>query len=173
MENNKINKVVVFKIIISLIIIMLVSLPWYKFNISWPSYMFGGKVLLELNYIIALVFLMIYISINIFSKKSRLSNITNTVLIDVLLISFAYNHNISVMIPIIVVFKDIYITNIRTNKTKINNISDILMYIGFAFVLIGNIPFELLNLAIDQGIIIIAACIGLYDGIDVLLSEKK
>ena len=172
MENNKRSKYDIFVITIVIVMIMLVSLPWYKFNIIWPSYMFGGKVILELNYIITFVCLVFYLLLGIFNY-SRYGHILNQILIDGLLISFAYNHNVSLMIPLLVVFKDLCLLNNRVKRTKMDKVSNVIIYIGFMFVFLGNIPFEFLNLAIDQGLIIVGTCIGLYNGICNLLVSKK
>lgn len=172
MESNKKNRYDIFIITMVILLISLVSLPWYKFNIMWPSYMFGGKVILELNYIIAFCVLVLYLILGIFNY-SRYSNMLDQILIDGILISFAYNHNISIMVPLIIVFKDLCMLNNRVKKTKMDKASNIIIYIGFMFVFLGNIPFEFLNLAIDQGLIIIGTCLGLYNGICNLLVSKK
>ena len=169
MENNKFK---ITRIVLVILLILLVSTPWYKFNIRWPSYMFGGKVILELNYIISSILLILYLLLSLFNHNP-FSDVLHQVLIDSLLISLAYNHNISLIIPLLVVLKDIIITNKNIKKTKMDRASNIIIYIGFMFVFLGNIPFELLNLAIDQGLIIIGSCMGIYNSISILLENKK
>lgn len=165
MENKKVSSAFIFKTIISFIIFILLSFPWFKFNVTWPSYMFGGKVIIELNYIISLVFLIIYLFMCFFNDNNSLNNVSNKVLIDGILIALAYNHSISILLPIIVVVKDIFVLYLKGKVTSIDKVSNIIMFIGIILVLLGNIPFEFLNLAVDQGLIILASCMSIYSGI--------
>lgn len=176
MENNKISGTFKIKTIISTFIIILISFPWYKLNIIWPSYMFVGKIIIELNYLIALVLLISYLIIYyIYYNKSNmaLNNINNKILINGVLISFAYNHNISILIPIIIVINSIMSLYLKNKINHLDRISDIIMYIGIVFVLIGNLPFEFLNLAVDQGLIIIASCFSIYSSVINISTNKN
>ena len=182
MKKNESNKLTIIRIFLSLIIIFLLAMPWYKFNISWSSYMFGGKVLIEFNYIVAAILLIIFLLMYFANRKSImasnygkiLNSISYKVLINGLLITFAYNKNISVLIPLIVIIRDIFVTSVSLNTKVlvIDKVSRVLMILGILLVLVGNIPFEFLNLAIDQGIILIATCLSVYSGCEYFLIYK-
>ena len=175
MDIKETSKLTIIRFFISLAIIFFVALPWYKFNIIWPSYMFGGKVIIELNYILATILLLLFLIIYfIDSKRSKgLNDIIYKILIDGLLMTFAFNHNIGLIIPLIVIIRDILVLGHNNIKsTSLDRISNIVMIIGIFFVLVGNIPFELLNLAVDQGLILIATCIKVYQGCLYFLMSK-
>lgn len=188
------NILTISRIVLSVIVLCLIGLPWYKFNFTWPSYMFGGKVVVELNYIIAAVIFGIacltdmldgyfarkYNAVTDFGKC--MDAIADKILVNGVLIILAYNHNIALIIPIIIVIRDTFVDAIKmvsASKNKVigasmaGKIKTVFMMIGIIFVLIGNLPFEFLNLAVDQGIVLIATCLSIYSGIEYYLVNKE
>ena len=188
------NILTISRIILSIIILCLIGLPWYKFNIVWPSYLIGGKVVLELNYIISAIIFAIaaitdFLDGYLARKYNAVSNfgklmdaIADKVLVNGILIILAYNHNIGLIIPVIIVIRDIFVDAIKMVSASNNKvigastagkIKTIFMMVGIFFVLIGNLPFEFFNLDIDQGIILIATCLSIYSGIEYYLVNKE
>ena len=187
------NILTITRIFLSIIVLCLIGLPWYKFNITWPSYMFGGKVVVELNYLISAVIFAIACLTDMldgyFARKwdavsdfgKCMDAIADKVLVNGVLIILAYNHNISLIIPVIIIIRDICVDAIKmvsASKAKVigasiaGKIKTIFMMVGITLVLIGNIPFEFFNLAVDQGLILIATCLSIYSGIEYFLVNK-
>ena len=188
------NILTISRIVLSIIVLCLIGLPWYKFNITWPSYMFGGKVVLELNYIIAAIIFAIacltdmldgylarkYDAVSDFGKC--MDAIADKVLVYGVLIILAYNHNIALIVPVIIVIRDTFVDAIKmisASKKKVigasmaGKVKTVFMMIGIISVLIGNLPFEFFNLAVDQGIVLIATCLSVYSGIEYYLANKE
>ena len=188
------NIITMIRIILSVVVLLLLGLPWHKFNIVWPSYMFYGKVVVELNYLLSAIIFAIasftdfldgYLARkwNVVSDFGKVMDaIADKVLVNGVLIILAYNHNIMLMIPVVIVLRDICVDAIKSvcgSKGKVigasiaGKIKTIFMLIGIILVLAGNIPFEFFNLAVDQGLILIATCLSVYSGVEYFLVNKK
>lgn len=191
---KKVPNILTFiRIILSIFILCLLGLPWYKFNITWPSYMFGGKVIVELNYLISAIIFMIasvtdfldgyiarkYDAVSDFGKV--MDSIADKLLVNGVLIVLAYNRNIALIVPVVIVLRDIVVDAIKSvcgSKGKViaasiaGKIKTATMMVGILFVLIGNIPFEFFNLAIDQGLVLIATILSVYSGVEYFLVNK-
>ena len=194
MKLNLPNKLTVLRIILSLIILLLIGLPWSDFNISWPIYLLGGKVVLRLNYLIA-AFLFIIAALTdmldgkIARKRNEITDfgkmidsIADKILVNGLLIVLAYNHDISLIVPVIIVLRDTFVDGIKMiagNKGQViaastaGKIKTAIMMIGLTLVLIGNIPMEFFGIALDELLILIATCLSLYSGIEYYLTNKE
>ena len=49
---NKANKITMSRVIMSIIIIVLLLFPFDQMGIDFPTYLIGGKILIDLKYII-------------------------------------------------------------------------------------------------------------------------
>ena len=188
------NKLTILRLFIALSILVLLGVNWSSFNVVWPMYLIGGKVVLRLNYLISFgLFLLEYLIyiIDIWSIRKKKNNnnevniflddLVSKVLIDSILVILAYNHDISLIIPIAIIISDIVIYNIKANSSgKINyndnsitnKIKSVFMFLGISILLIENVPMEFFSIALDQLIIIIACCISIYISVDCYLSNK-
>ena len=188
------NKLTMMRIALAIIILCLLGLPWQYFNITWPTYILGGRVILKLNYLISALLFIIASLTDLFDGKiARKYNmvtdfgkvmdaIADKVLVNGVLIILAYNHDISVIIPVIIVLRDTCVDAIKMvsgNNGKVvaasmaGKVKTACMMTGIALVLLGNIPFEFFNIAIDQGIILVAVCLSIYSGIEYYLNHKE
>lgn len=187
------NKLTMMRIVLSIIILCLLGLPWQYFNINWPIYIIGGKVILKLNYLISAILFIVASLTDLFDGKiARKYNlvtdfgkvmdaIADKILVNGILIILAYNHDISVIVPVIIVLRDTFVDAIKMVSGKngkvvaasmAGKVKTACMMTGIALVLLGNIPFELFNIAIDEGIILVAVCLSVYSGIEYYLNNK-
>jgi CDP-diacylglycerol---glycerol-3-phosphate 3-phosphatidyltransferase len=188
------NKLTFLRIILAIIILLLLGLPWQNFNVNWPIYLVGGKVILKLNYLVSAILFVIAALTDMFDGKlaRKYNAVTNygkvmdaiadKVLVNGILIILAYNHDISVIVPVIIVIRDIVVDAIKMvsgNNGKVvaasmaGKIKTAFMMVGITFVLVGNIPFEFFNIAFDQGLILVATCLSIYSGIEYYLNNKE
>lgn len=188
------NKLTMMRIVLAIIILCLLGLPWQYFNITWPTYILGGRVILKLNYLISALLFIIASLTDLFDGKiARKYNmvtdfgkvmdaIADKVLVNGVLIILAYNHDISVIIPVIIVLRDTCVDAIKmvsgsngkvVAASMAGKVKTACMMTGIALVLLGNIPFEFFNIAIDQGIILVAVCLSIYSGIEYYLNHKE
>src|SRR5574344_1148717 len=193
MKMNLPNKLTIVRIILSIIILCLLGLPWQNFNVNFPTYLFGGKVLIKLNYLISAgLFIIAALTDSLDGYLARKNNmvtdfgkvmdaIADKILVNGVLIILAYNHDISVLVPVIIVLRDTIVDAIKMvsgNKGKVvaasmaGKAKTLTMMVGITFVLVGNIPFEFFNIAVDQGLILVATCLSIYSGILYYLNNK-
>ena len=194
MKMNLPNKLTIFRIIMAIIILCLLGLPWQYFNINFPTYLFGGKVLIKLNYLIsAILFVIASLTDMLDGYLARKNNmvtdfgkvmdaIADKILVNGVLIILAYNHDISVIVPVIIVTRDIVVDSIKMvsgGKGKVigasmaGKIKTACMMVGITLVLFSNIPLEFFGIALDQGLVLIATCLSIYSGIQYYLVNRE
>ncbi len=194
MKMNLPNKLTMFRIFLTIIVLILLGINWSQFNFEWPTYLVGGKVVLKLNYLIsAVIFVIASITDFLDGRIARKYNlvtdfgkvmdaIADKILINGILIILAYNHNISIIVPVIIIIRDICVDAIKMvsgNHGKVvaasiaGKIKTATMMIGIVFVLIGNIPMEFFNISLDQLLILLATCFSIYSGIEYFINNKE
>ena len=193
MKLNLPNKLTLFRIFLSVVILILIGINWSQLNVVWPTYLIGGKVLLKLNYLIAgVIFMIASITDFLDGKLARNKNqvtefgkmmdaIADKVLVNSILIVLAYNHDISLIVPVVVIIRDIIVDSIKMlsgNNGKViaasiaGKIKTAIMMIGITLVFIGNIPMEFFGVALDQLLVLVATCLSVYSGIEYFLNSK-
>ena len=194
MKMNLPNKLTMLRIILTFIILLLLGTNWSLFNISWPTYLLGGKVVLRLNYLVSAgVFALASLTDMLDGKIARKKNIVtdfgkmmdsiaDKVLVNTILVVLAYNHDISLVVPLIIITRDIIVDSIKMiagNKGKVvaasmaGKIKTATMMIGLTLCLVENLPMEFFGVALDQLLIIIATCLSIYSGIEYYLVNKE
>ena len=189
------NKITISRIFLSVILLLLMIFPFYKFGFEFPTYVIGnGKVILNLKYIIV-GFLFLIASLTDFldghlARKNNqvtdfgkvLDAIADKMLVNGVLIILAVESQISVIVPVIIVIRDIAVDSIKmiagqkngavaaswTGKTK-----TVCMLIGLTLLFFGNLPFELFNLRVAEFLILIATVLSVVSGVQYYLNNKK
>lgn len=193
MKLNLPNKITVARLVLSVIVLILIGVPWYQLGITWPVLFEVKTTPIELNYILAGVFFLIasvtdfldgYIArsrnmVTDFGKT--MDAIADKVLVNGVLIILAYNNMISVLIPVIIVTRDIVVDAIRmasSSKGKViaaswpGKIKTICMLIGVTLALFYNLPFEMFGIWLDEALISIATILSIYSGVEYYLVNK-
>ena len=123
------NKLSIFRIVAAILIIILIGFNWSLVNVTWPVYLIGGKVILRLNYLISGgLFLFASLFVFLYSLLSKNKNevdanktldiIADKILINSTLIVLAYNHDISLFVPVIIVIRDIVVEALRAMSSS-------------------------------------------------------
>ena len=193
MKMNLPNKLTMLRIILSFIVITLVGMDTHIFGFNWPTYLIGGRIVLKLNYIIAgVLFVIASLTDMLDGKIARKYNlvtdfgktmdaIADKVLVNGLLIVLAYNHNISLIVPVIIITRDIFVDSIKmvsgskgkvVAASKAGKIKTACMMVGITLVLFSNLPFELLNIKVADGLVLLATCFSIYSGIEYFIVNK-
>jgi len=194
MKLNLPNKLTLLRILLTFVILVLLGTNWSLYNVSWPTYLLGGKVVLRLNYLISAGIFIVASLTDMFDGKiarkknivtdfgKMMDSIADKVLVNTILIVLAYNHDISLIIPLIIITRDIMVDSIKMiagNKGKVvaasmaGKIKTATMMVGLTLVLIENIPMEFFGVALDQLLIIIATCFSIYSGIEYFFANKE
>ncbi len=187
------NKLTIMRIILAIIIMLLLTIPWYSLGFDFPSFTIAGKIIIDLKYIIAGVLFIIAAVTDFFDGRIARSRnlvtdfgkvmdaIADKILVNGLLILLAYNGFISIAIPVIIITRDTFVDAFKMasgSKGKVvaasflGKAKTMTMMIGMAFTLFYNLPFELIGFNIGYALIIIATFLSLISGVDYYFNTK-
>ena len=193
MKMNLPNKLTFLRIILTFVILILIGVNWSQFNISWPVYLLGGKVVLRLNYLISAGIFVVASLTDMFDGKiARKRNmvtdfgkvmdaIADKILVNGILIILAYNHDLPLIVPVIIIIRDIVVDSIKMisgSKGKVvaasiaGKVKTATMMVGITLVLAENLPMEFFNIALDQLLVLVACVLSVYSGIEYYLVNK-
>ena len=193
MKLNLPNKITLARLVLSVIVLILIGIPWYQLGVSWPILFEVKTTPIELNYILAGVFFLIasvtdFLDGHIARSRNMVTDfgkmldaIADKVLVNGVLIILAYNNIISVLIPVIIVTRDIVVDAIRmasSGKGKViaaswpGKIKTICMLIGITLALFYNLPFEMFGIWLDEALISIATILSIYSGVQYYIVNK-
>ena len=178
------NKITMARIFLSVVILVILLLPWYSLGITWPTYLLGNTTV-DLKYIVVGVLFLIasvsdcldgYIArkYNLVTDFGKVADaIADKVLVNGLLIVLAYERVISIVIPVVIITRDIVVDSckmISGNKGKVvgasilGKLKTICMLVGLVLVLFYNLPFELINLPVADLFLIAATILSIVSG---------
>ena len=163
------TKITVARLILTVIIILMLCIPFSYFGFNFPKFDVNG-VVVELNYIIAGVIFIIasltdWLDGYLARKNNQVTDtgkmldaIADKALVNPILIILAANGFIPVIIPVVYVFRDIIVDAIKmeaASKGKVvaaiksGKLKTACMMTGLCLVFFYNIPFEFINIRVD------------------------
>lgn len=190
---NTANKLTMSRIIMSIIILLILLMPWGDFGITIPTFLVMGKVLVDIRYLIAGFLFVIacvtdYLDGAIARKEKGTSDfgatldaIADKILVNGVLIVLAYNGFLPVIIPVIIVIRDIAVDALRALSAKNNiiikannwgKVKTVFMMIGVSLLLFYNLPFEVWGIYVAETLIYIATILSVLSGIIYYLNCK-
>jgi len=188
------NKITVSRIILAVIILILLTIPWYELGINFPEYSIQGKIFIDLKYIIAGVLFIIasvsdfldgYIarSQNLVSDFGKVMDaIADKILVNGLLIILAYDGLISIAVPVIIITRDIVVDSCKMIAGSKGNvvaasitgkIKTACMMVGIALVMFSNLPFELIGIRVADILIIVATVFSVISGCQYYFNSRQ
>lgn len=189
------NKITVTRIILSILVLMMMVFPFYQVGIEWPTYMIDGRVEISLKYIIcAVVFILASLTDFLDGYLARKNNqvtdfgkvmdsIADKILVNGILIVLAIDGYISVAIPVIIITRDTFVDSIKmvagqsgghaVGASIAGKVKTACMMVGVSLMLLSNLPFELMNIAVADGLIILATILSVASGIQYYNDNKK
>ena len=187
------NKITVSRIIMAVMILVLLIFPWYQVGVEFPKFSISNNIVVDLKYIIAGI-LFIVASLTDFldgylARKNNLVTdfgkvmdaIADKVLVNGLLVILACNGFISVIVPVVIITRDIFVDSIKmiagekkgaVGARMTGKIKTACMMVGLALVLFYNLPFELWNIKIADILILIATVLSVISGCQYYLDNK-
>ncbi len=180
------NKITVARIILGILLLIFLLIPWYDLNVVFPEYLIKGDIL-SLKYIIAgIVFIIASVTDFIDGYLARSRNlvtdfgkvadaIADKILVNGLLIILAYDRLIPVLIPVVIITRDIIVDSCKMvcgNNGKvvaasyIGKAKTMCMMIGIVLTLFNNIPFVFINVPIDKLLLLLATLLSVISGVD-------
>ena len=179
---NLANKITISRVVLAIVIMILLLFPFESFNLDLPSFVVGGKVYVELKYIIAGVLFIIasltdffdgYVArkYNIVTDFGKMVDaISDKMLTNSLLVILASTGMISAVIAVIIIVRDFAVDSMKmivgnkghavaaifTAKCKTAT-----LMIGLALTLFYNLPFELFGIRVSDVFLIISSIFAL------------
>ncbi|MBR1413520.1 MAG: CDP-diacylglycerol--glycerol-3-phosphate 3-phosphatidyltransferase [Bacilli bacterium] len=187
------NKITMSRIVMAIIILVLLTIPWYQMGIEFPTILLNGNVVVNIKYIIAgIIFVIAAISDCMDGRIARSRNlvtdfgkvmdaIADKILVNGLLVILAYDGFISVAIPVIIITRDIIVDSCKMasgNKGKVvaastlGKIKTVFMLIGVTLILFYNIPFEFIGINVAYILVIIATLLSVISGCQYYINTK-
>jgi len=188
------NKITMVRIFLAVIVLLLLMFPYGAVGVSVPEYEVTTNVTLKLNYIIAGVIFVIasvtdFLDGNIARKNNLVTDfgkvmdaIADKVLVNGVLMILAFNGNIPLVIPVVIITRDTVVDSIKMVAGSKGNVvgasiwgklKTICMMVGLSLVFFSNLPFELLGFRLDYILLIIATVLSIYSGIQYFIVNKQ
>ena len=188
------NKITMGRIVLSIMLLILLVFPFSLCGIDFPKYELFGTISVDLKYIIGGVIFLIasltdFIDGNIARKRNLVTDfgkvmdaIADKVLVNGVLVVLACNGVINEIIPVIIITRDIFVDSIKMvagSKGKavgasiLGKLKTICMMSGLTLTFFYNIPFELINLDVANGLLYIACVLSITSGVQYYLVNKE
>ncbi len=188
------NKITMVRIFLAVILLVLLIFPFNLCGIEFPTYQVFGSITVSLQYIIAGVIFLVaamsdFIDGNLARKHNLVTDfgkvmdaIADKVLVNGVLIVLACNGLINVAIPVIIITRDIFVDSIKMvagSKGKavgasiLGKLKTICMMTGLTLVFFYNLPFELLNIDVANGLLYVATVLSIISGIQYYQVNKE
>lgn len=187
------TKLTVLRLILSGVVIVLLSFPFYTVGIIFPKFIVGG-ITVELQYIIAgFVFVIASITdfldgyiarkYNLITDTGKmLDAIADKVLVNSVLIILAAHGFINEIVPVIIVLRDIVVNAIKMEAAsngkvvaaiKSGKIKTACLMTGITLAFFYNLPFELFNLKVSELLLYISCILSIVSAIQYYKLNKE
>ena len=189
------NKITCVRLVISAIVLIILCVPWSSLGVEFPIYSFYSVEFVNIKYIICGVLFLIgsvtdfldgYIArkYNLITDFGKVMDaIADKVLVNGVLIILAYDKFIPLIVPVIIITRDIIVDSIKMacgSKGKVvaaswpGKIKTICMMIGITLVFFYNIPFAFIGngIRLDYMFVYIATIMSIISGCQYYLVNK-
>lgn len=188
------NKITMGRIVLSVLLLILLVFPFNLCGIDFPKYELFGTINVDLKYIVGGIIFLIasltdFIDGNIARKRNLVTDfgkvmdaIADKVLVNGVLIVLACNGIINEIVPVVIITRDIFVDSIKMvagSKGKavgasiLGKLKTICMMSGLTLTFFYNIPFELINLDVANGLLYIACVLSIISGVQYYLVNKE
>lgn len=186
------TKLTVLRLVLSVFVIGLLCFPFYSVGLQFPTYMVGG-ISIELQYIIAGVIFVIasftdFLDGYIARKYNQITDtgkmldaIADKVLVNSVLIILAAHGFINVIIPVVIVLRDIVVNAIKmeaAGKGKVvaaigsGKLKTATLMVGTTLAFFYNLPFALWNIRVDSCLLYIACILSIISAVQYFNMNK-
>lgn len=191
---NTANKITMSRVILAIVIMILLLFPFENLGLDLPSYLVGGKVYVELKYIIAGILFVIasltdffdgyvarkYNMVTDFGKM--VDAISDKMLTNSLLVILASSGMVSPVIAVIIIVRDFAVDSMKMivgNKGHAvaaiysAKCKTATLMVGLALTLFYNLPFELIGIRISDVFLILSAIFALISAFKYYVMASK
>ncbi len=184
-DKNLPNKITVLRIIMSVIILFILLFPWSMVNVNFKRFIIDNTVIIDSKMIIAGIIFIIasltdfldgylarkYKVVSDFGKV--MDAIADKLLTNGLLIILCAQGYLHPIIPVIIILRDTVVNTLKmvagnngnvVAAIKTGKFKTAFLMIGLTLKLFGNLPFGLINIAVDDFFIIAATVLSVISG---------
>ncbi len=176
------NKITFTRILLSLILIFILLFPFDAAGFITPKLFINEAIVVDIKYIVAGVLFMIasmsdfvdgYLArkYNLVTDLGKMMDaIADKILVDSVLIILASVGFISVVIPVVIVIRDIFVDSVKMvvgSKGQVvgaiytGKVKSACLMVGIVLTLFYNLPFELLNFKVADALLMIACILSI------------
>jgi len=188
------NKITMGRIILAVLLLILLVFPFNEVGVTFPTYYLFDKIAINLKYIIGGVMFIVaaftdFLDGNIARKRNIVTDfgkimdaIADKILVNGVLIVLAVNGDISVVVPVVIITRDIVVDSIRmvsSGKGKViaaswmGKAKTVCMLIGISLIFFSNLPFELLNIRVAELLVFLATVLSVISGSQYFIANKE
>ncbi|MBR4178528.1 MAG: CDP-diacylglycerol--glycerol-3-phosphate 3-phosphatidyltransferase [Bacilli bacterium] len=188
------NRITVCRIVISIILLVLMIFPLNRIGISFPELRVNAELIIDSKYLICgILFLIAAVTDFLDGYLARKYNlvtdlgkvmdaIADKILVNGVLVILATEGLISVVIPVVIVSRDIIVDSIKmvagqkngaVGASNTGKIKTVFMLIGITLLLFYDLPFALINIYPARVLIMIATILSIISGIEYYTKNKK
>jgi CDP-diacylglycerol--glycerol-3-phosphate 3-phosphatidyltransferase len=189
------NKITITRIILSIILLIMLCIPWYSLGVKFPDLQIASTAItINVLYIIAgVVFVIAAFSDFLDGYLARKNNqvtdfgkvmdaIADKLLVNGVLVILAYYHKIDLIIPVIIISRDIIVDSckmISGNKGKVvaasilGKIKTICMLVGLTLTFFSNMPFAIINFPLAKILLYAATVLSVASGCQYYFNSKQ
>ena len=178
------NRITMARIFLSILLLVMLLVPWYSLGVEFPVYQVA-TITVNLKYIIAgIVFLIASTSDFLDGYLARKNNmvtdfgkvmdaIADKLLVNGLLIILAYDRIISIVIPVVIISRDIVVDSCKMISGQngkvvaasiMGKLKTICMMSGLTLTMFYNLPFELIGFPVADILLIAAVILSVISG---------
>ncbi len=188
------NKITLCRIFLSILLIIFMIFPMNRIGLDFPEFQINGKIIIDSKYIICgIIFLVASLTDFVDGHLARKYNlvtdlgkvmdaIADKILVNAILIILAVNGYISVVVPVVIVSRDIIVDSIKmvagqksgaVGASKTGKIKTACMMSGITLLFFYNLPFSLFNINPARALIMIATILSVISGVEYYVKNKK
>ena len=188
------NKITICRIILSILLIVLMIFPMNRIGFDFPEFQINGKIIIDSKYIICGIIFVVasltdFLDGHLAKKYNLVTDIgkvmdaiADKILVNAVLIVLAVNGYISVVVPVVIVSRDIIVDSIKmvagqksgaVGASKTGKIKTACMMSGITLLFFYNLPFSLININPARALIMIATVLSVISGVEYYIKNKK
>ena len=186
------NKITMARIFLSILLLVILLVPWYSLGVEFPVYQVA-TITVNLKYIIAgIIFLIASTSDFLDGYLARKNNmvtdfgkvmdaIADKLLVNGLLVILAYDRIISIVIPVVIISRDIVVDSCKMISGQngkvvaasiMGKLKTICMMSGLTLTMFYNLPFELIGFPVADILLIAAVILSVISGAQYFYSVR-
>ena len=188
------NKITICRIILSVLLLIIMVFPIDKTGISFPMFQLGGKLIIDSKFLICgVIFLIASLTDFLDGYLARKHNlvtdmgkvldaIADKILVNGVLIILAVEGYISVVIPVIIVSRDIIVDSIKmvaggksgaVGASMAGKVKTACMLTGITLLFFYDLPLSLIGIYPAKVVIMVATVLSIISGIQYYIKNKK